>query len=490
MNIIRLTFLLLAISAFSEAQIPQAIRLFSGHKVMRGASFSLVVKEVESGEVICSYDPDRRLTPASVLKLVTTAAALEILGEEYRYVTAIEYDGELKNGLLSGNIYIKGSGDPTLGSSHFSSEGNIYPHNRNAFFPKWMEGIRQKAITSVAGEVIADESCFDSEGVAMKWQREDIGSYYGAGSYGLNVFDNIYKLYLNSSGPGNRPEIVRIEPSVQLKFHNYLSSADTPSDSSYIVGMPFDADRYLYGTLPVNRKMYMLRGDIPDPPLFLAQYLHAGMTAAGIQIKGPASCMRMLLEENRLPLAPRTLIASTYSPALAEIVRITNERSHNLYADALLKTIGAASSNGAQPAALSTAGKGIQALREHWAKRGISMASEAMYDGCGIAAANKLSASFLCNLLVYMASRSPQSAAFVGSLPQAGIEGSVRNFLRGTKLQGHAFLKSGGMTGVRSYAGYIDKEGKRYALVIIANNYNGSSSEITREIEKLLLGIF
>jgi D-alanyl-D-alanine carboxypeptidase/D-alanyl-D-alanine-endopeptidase (penicillin-binding protein 4) len=489
MNTIRFSFLLFAIPAFLQAQIPQAIRQFSNHRIMRGASFAIMVREVESGDTICAYDPDRMLTPASALKLVTTAAALEILGDDYRYSTLIEHDGELRNGMLNGNIYIKGSGDPTLGSSHFSADDNIYPHNRNAFFPKWMEAIRRKGISAVAGDIIADESCFDSEGVSMKWLREDMGSYYGAGSYGLNLFDNIYKLYLNSSGPGNRPEIMRIEPPVQLKFHNYLSSADTPADSTYIVGAPFAADRFLYGIVPANRKMYMLRGDIPDPPLFLAQYLQAGLIAAGIQVKGQASSMRILLEENRLPVAPRTLIASSTSPALAEIVRITNERSHNLYADALLKTLGAASPGKASPT-LSSAGRGVIALREHWGKRGMNTAAVVMYDGSGLAAANKVSASFLCNLLVYMASRSPQAKTFVASLPQAGLEGSVRNFLKGSKLQGRAFLKSGGMTGVRSYAGYVDKEGKRYAMVIMANNYNGSSAEISREIEKLLLLIF
>ena len=144
----------------------------------------MIVKEVNSGETVFAYDTIRQLTPASVMKTVTTATALEILGEDYRFPTALEYDGSIENGLLKGNLYIKGSGDPSLGSAHFAPD-----HKR--FLQEWISALKKVGIHKIQGAVIADESIFDTEGTSLKWVGEDMGSYYGAGSYGLCVLDNI-----------------------------------------------------------------------------------------------------------------------------------------------------------------------------------------------------------------------------------------------------------------------------------------------------------
>jgi len=113
-----------------------------------------------------------------------------------------------------------------------------------------------------------------------------------------------------------------------------------------------------------------------------------------------------------------------------------------------------------------------------------------MNDGSGLAPADKVSAGFIADMLVYMATKSDASEAFIASLPEAGVEGSVRNLLKGTKLQGKARLKSGGITGVRSYAGYITKDGKTYAVAVFSNNYSCSMGEMTKALEKLLLQLF
>ena len=138
---------------------------------MRGASFSLLIKETESGRVVCAYDTLRQLTPASVMKLVTTATALELIGEDYRYPTRITYDGHIEDGMLRGNLYIEGSGDPSLGSAFIDEEPE-------AFARDWIEAIRRTGIRRVTGSVVADASLFDTEGLSLKWAREDLGSYY------------------------------------------------------------------------------------------------------------------------------------------------------------------------------------------------------------------------------------------------------------------------------------------------------------------------
>ena len=456
--------LLLCLHLLAGAQTPAPVKWLLQAPYMRGASFSLVVKDVQEGRTVYSYDTDRLQSPASVLKTVATATALEILGEDYRYPTTLEYDGILENGTLEGNLYIKGSGDPSLGSSHFAP-------GQNKFLSTWIAALQKAGIKHITGSVISDESIFDTEGVSIKWLREDMGNYYAPGSYGISILK------------GTEPDIPFI------RFKNYLKAAPVSSDSAYIIGAPLDDVRYLYGVLPANREAYVLKGDIPDPALYLARYLTDQLQQKGIRVDGSPSCYRIEVEENRWKKGERKEIVTTYSPTLREIASVCNHVSHNLYADALVKTVGL-QYKPRRNEMISSFGRGVQVVKEYWEKKGLDVFPLRMNDGSGLAPADKVSAGFMGELLVYMATESAVSDAFIASLPQAGIEGSVRNFLKGSKLQGKARLKSGGITGVRSYAGYITKDGKTYAVAVFSNNYSCSMSRMTGALEKLLLQLF
>ena len=482
-NKIVLLCLLLCLHLLAGAQTPAPVKWLLQAPYMRGASFSLVVKDVQDGRTVYSYDTERLQSPASVLKTVATATALELLGEDYRYPTTLEYDGILENGTLKGNLYIKGSGDPSLGSSHFAS-------GQNKFLTTWIAALQKAGIRHITGSVISDESIFDTEGVSIKWLREDMGNYYAPGSYGISIFDNMYKLSLQTGAAGTRPVLKGTEPDIPfIRFKNYLKAAPVSSDSAYIIGAPLDDVRYLYGVLPANREAYVLKGDIPDPALYLARYLTDQLQQKGIRVDGSPSCYRIEVEENRWKKGERKEIVTTYSPTLREIASVCNHVSHNLYADALVKTVGL-QYKPRRNEMISSFGRGVQVVKEYWEKKGLDVFPLRMNDGSGLAPADKVSAGFMGELLVYMATESAVSDAFIASLPQAGIEGSVRNFLKGSKLQGKAHLKSGGITGVRSYAGYITKDGKTYAVAVFSNNYSCPMSRMTRALEKLLLQLF
>ena len=482
-NKIVLLCLLLCLHLLAGAQTPAPVKWLLQAPYMRGASFSLVVKDVQERKTVYSYDTDRLQSPASVLKTVATATALEILGEDYRYPTTLEYDGILESGTLEGNLYIKGSGDPSLGSSHFAP-------GQNKFLSTWIAALQKAGIKHITGSVISDESIFDTEGVSIKWLREDMGNYYAPGSYGISIFDNMYKLSLQTGAAGTRPVLKGTEPDIPfIRFKNYLKAAPVSSDSAYIIGAPLDDVRYLYGVLPANREAYVLKGDIPDPALYLARYLTDQLQQKGIRVDGSPSCYRIEVEENRWKKGERKEIVTTYSPTLREIASVCNHVSHNLYADALVKTVGL-QYKPRRNEMISSFGRGVQVVKEYWEKKGLDVFPLRMNDGSGLAPADKVSAGFMGELLVYMATESAVSDAFIASLPQAGIEGSVRNFLKGSKLQGKAHLKSGGITGVRSYAGYITKDGKTYAVAVFSNNYSCPMSRMTRALEKLLLQLF
>ena len=461
-----------------EAQVPQPIRQLLRQPYMEGASFSLMVKEVESGEVRFAYDTLRQMTPASVMKSLTTATALELLGPDYRFPTSLEYDGTVEQGHLKGNLYIKGSGDPSLGSAFLEEEVD--------FIGEWIAAIRAAGIQSIEGAVIADEQLFDTEGISLKWVVEDMGTDYGAGSYGLNVFDNRFKLGLQTGEPGSRPQVKGVEPWIDLHFHNYMTAQKVTTDSCYIIGAPFSNERYLYGIVPAGKAYHQLQGDIPDPPTFLADYLTKQLRKAGVEVKGTPTCYRLLNEAGEWPSLPRETLITTYSPPLSELIRITNFVSHNLFADALLKTIGLRYQP--QPGeVISSFGRGVKVLRDYWEKRGLNVATLYQVDGSGLAAINKLSTAFVTDFLCYMRTQSAQSTVFCHSLPRVGIEGSVRNFWKGSVS---ARLKSGSMTRVKGYAGYVKQGGKEYAIALFVNQYGCDGKEINRAIEKLLTALF
>ena len=221
-NKIVLLCLLICLHLLAGAQTPAPVKWLLQAPYMRGASFSLVVKDVQEGRTVYSYDTDRLQSPASVLKTVATATALEILGEDYRYPTTLEYDGILENGTLEGNLYIKGSGDPSLGSSHFAP-------GQNKFLSTWIAALQKAGIKHITGSVISDESIFDTEGVSIKWLREDMGNYYAPGSYGISIFDNMYKLSLQThGGPAGEqalPQRGREEAGTDADHHQQRADA-------------------------------------------------------------------------------------------------------------------------------------------------------------------------------------------------------------------------------------------------------------------------
>jgi D-alanyl-D-alanine carboxypeptidase/D-alanyl-D-alanine-endopeptidase (penicillin-binding protein 4) len=480
----RTVFVIALFSSFffpGKAQTHPAMKKFLSALYMRGASVSIMIKDVRSDSAVFSYDANREVIPASTIKTVTTATALEILGEHFRYETAIMHDGNIRNGVLYGNIHIRGSGDPTTGSSHIGAD-------RDKTIRKWISAIKNKGIRKITGSVIADESIFDTEGISMKWLREDLGSHYGQGCYGLNIYDNRYRLFLRTGEPDSRPTIERSEPDMSsIVFRNYLTAKKTATDSTYIVGLPYSTERYLYGIVPANRSEYGLSGDIPEPALFLAGYVTARLKEEGIEVAEEPACYRQLSQAGKWKRQERKIITTSYSPPLKDIIRITNHASHNLYADALLKTIGLRYN---PDEVASSFEKGIKTLHEHWKKAGLDTSPLWMFDGGGLAPTDKVTACFLCELLSYMATKSTAPDVFMKSLPRAGMEGTVANILKGSPLHGKARLKSGSMSRVRNYTGYVTKDNRLYAVAFLVNNFSCKQSQIEADIEELLLSLF
>lgn len=294
-----------------------------------------------------------------------------------------------------------------------------------------------------------------------------MGLYYGAGSYGVNIFDNMYKLYLKSGAAGSKPIICTTVPEMELNFINALITENN-AFSSTILGIPFSNERYLKGSLFPNSSE-VVRGDIPDPALYAAKVLTNNLENIGIHINGRPTCNRLLNQSCNSLLQERQGIIKTYSPSLSEIIKVTNYFSCNLYADSLLKTIGALYLK--EDKSMTFFDKSIKVLKNFWEERGINC-NMILYDGSGLASTNRVTSEFVSEILEYMATKSICSEKFMNSLPAAGVNGNVKDFLHDTYLQNKAKLKSGSISKVQCYAGYMQKGEKSYIEGILVNLFS------------------
>ncbi|MBE6299505.1 MAG: D-alanyl-D-alanine carboxypeptidase/D-alanyl-D-alanine-endopeptidase [Bacteroidales bacterium] len=421
--------------------------------------------DIKNNRVVAERNGDMALVPASVTKLVTTATVLNVIPAQKRFETAIDYNGNIINGSLYGNLIIRGCGDPTLGSSYIDS-------SKERVFENIVAMLERNGITSFCGKIVCDNSLFPYNGERGAWLAEDLGNYFAAESYGFNFIDNLYSLFINSGSEGSNADIVMCVPQMpELEFINRLEVKGKGKDSAYIAGMDFCNIRVLNGRMPCNVNNYKLKGAIPSPADVFEREFRNYLISRGKWI-----------ESNKpIPLNNRNIaLGVIYSPMLQEIVKITNHRSNNLYAETLLKWCGLIRGG------CATTEKGINAVMSYWSDMGINMGGCSLFDGSGLSPKNRISPNCLSNILCSVA----YNDSFRMSLPKVGTEGTVRNFMKESPIAKYLSLKTGSMQGVQCYAGYYDDGNKLFSIVVMVNNFKGTRKDIQNEIgdfiEKLI----
>lgn len=473
-NTVIITVLLSACSLVAQTK-QKAVDSFVSSPNLQQALVGVSVKDF-SGKEIVSYNSQKSLTPASTLKVITAATALELQGKDFKFETSLYRDGS--------RLYIVGSGDPTLGTKHFDND-------QSAFLEQWSDVIVKKFDSKNIEEIIVVDDLFGYQGVSDRWIRQDIGNYYAAGAYGISVFDNTYELYFNTTQKNALPEIVKTVPEMKnIRFTNTLTLNATGRDNGYIMGEPFSNNRLLSGNIPAGRTSFSIKGDIPDPGLYLGERLAAELEKKNVRV-GAVSTTRTSYLTNRYRLSKLRSFGELFyvhrSFSLSEIVQNINFKSNNHFSEHLIRTLGRLRNGDIYSSALD---EGIEQINDFWKEKSMETDALFMYDGCGLAPSNAVSPSMLCDILVYMQTKSKNADVFLKSLPQAGKEGTVRNLAKGTRLVGKLYAKSGSIVNVRCYAGYYISGDTKYAFSIMVNNYRGSNAELTKAIERLMLGLF
>ena len=460
----------------AQSSAQQLVRAFATADDLSNASISISVIDVGSGRQVAAHQPELALVPASNLKLITTAAALALLGPDHTFRTRLVLEGEVVPGpagdVLIGNIRILGGGDPSLGSPYLKgtlSTGNV--------IQRWSEAIQRLGIAEIRGGIIGDGSYWGTDGANYAWPWSDIGNYYGSGAYGLNLHENFYFLdLLQRQRLGATPLVQGVRPEVPgLTLTNELVSGERNSgDQAYIYGAPFGYDNYVRGSIPVGTSRFTIKGAVPEPPLWAAQLLEEELRAAGLKISAPASSAR-----NAAAAAPERfqLLDEIVSPPLAELMDRTNLRSNNLYAEALLREINKSRGRPAHELA------GTEEVMNWLTSLGLNTAGMRIQDGSGLATRNFISAGFMTDFLRTQAGRE----RWRQSIPLAGRTGSMKYALRKSAASGRVWAKSGSLDAARGYAGYLQRtDGTLLAFSVMVNNYTLRGSEVKRRMLFLL----
>jgi len=477
---INIIFVLISCSIFAQenSELQSQLERVTSSKEFENANLTIAIVDVESGDLVAGERPKKVLVPASSLKLLTTFTALEVLTKDFKFTTKISYDGHIEfDGTLQGNLYIEGSGDPTLGSTKFPDHPSF-----NKMLKKIADAVKEEGIACVEGEIIADESIINTQPVSPSWQWNDLGNYYASGAWGINVNENLYAIEFSNRGTvGRRPKIAATYPKIpNLRLSNEIVVDSAGSgDNAYIFGGPYNYYKRIIGTIPAGSGNFTIKGAIPDPPYFMAFHIERELEKNKIKTGGIKTVF--IPGKN---VADRKTILKFVSPSLESIIRLANFESNNLYVEALNKMTGL-EKNG-----LASGQNGIAAIRSLLRKLKVDYSGMHLEDGSGLSARNNISAFTLAKFLSEF-SRKKGIDYVIKFIPRCGYSGTVKSMFSGTNAKGNVWAKSGSMSRIQSFTGFVKaKSGKWLSFSIIANGYDVNGSVIRKKMEKIMREIY
>ncbi len=439
------------------AQLGASIDAAINRPLFSRTRWGILVKNLVSDQTLYSYDAQKYFTPASNVKLLTTAAALKQLGANFRIRTSVYQDGD-------GILRIVGRGDPSL---------------KNAQLTLLAKELRQQGITQV-NQLIADDSYFQGDIVPPSWQWEDVQAYYGAPVNSLILNENAAVLTVLPQTIGKPLQLKWADPTEAYQWRVENNSVTTQKDEPGLVEVSRDlkgAVLHLQGQLAVNSQPDITAIAVFDPIQNFLRHFRQSLVTEGISVQQTSSASGGKNEQE---------VAAVESPPLSELLMETNLNSNNLFAEALLRAL----ANKQQLAKnQTTADVGLKVMRDTLTQLGVNPTSYSLVDGSGLSRKNLISPEALVQVLQLMAA-SPETKVFRASLPVAGVSGTLKNRFRNTSAQGIVQAKTGTLTGAISLSGYIDSpQYEPLAFSIIVNQSEQSVSTLRQAIDDIVVSL-
>jgi D-alanyl-D-alanine carboxypeptidase/D-alanyl-D-alanine-endopeptidase (penicillin-binding protein 4) len=449
--------LLLAAAARAEpdpSSLRKAVDAVLDRPALAPVSWGVEVRNVKTGAILYSRNGAKAFRPASILKLVTTAAALDAFGSDARLRTTVETAGRLDDGgRILGDVFLVGRGDPALGGGRYGDGQPLRP------FEEMAEALRAAGVRRIEGRLIGHEGLFAGERRGNDWGWEDLVWSYGAEVSALSFNDNSVGLKLSPGEQPTDPAVLDLVPA--SRYYRVESSVTTaPPGSKMDLRLRRDSGANLIrlsGAMPVGQEHWQGWAALEDPARFAATVFSEVLESRGIRVLGGIAT-----SSEPLPRGLREL-AVHESPTMAELVRGVNKDSRNLHAEALLRLLGARLSGEGSDAA------GHIAVGEFLARLHVRTDAWGVEDGSGLSRSDVVTPVGIVDLLVAMAHH-PQAAAFRASLPVAGVDGTLKARMKGTPAEGRVLAKTGTLALVNALAGYVTTAGgETLAFAALAN---------------------
>ena len=452
----------------------EAVDKFVSHSSLRYASVGVSVIDLDSAKTIASYRPEQANITASTMKTVVSSAALGLLGPHFRFETPVYLDGVVEGDHFKGNIVIRGTGDPTLGSVFLPCQANIVD--------EIIAALQACGITSVEGSVIGDDSLYAYPYFDETWDVGDLAYDYGTAVHALSFHDNLVTISytLDSRGRVAQSSFSPAVPGLKVVSRCRGSRGRNAITPYLNYSMPA-----LVLTGETTGRSYSNTYANPTPAPMLVDSVERAL------LKAPSIRYDYNVEvRDKLDGATQTLLVLHKSPELTEIITSLLDRSDNMFAHALLRAIGTREweMKGQENMPSNLDAIGVDAVKRWLEQQGVSAESLFMHDGSGLARANKAPVNFFGELLSMMAHRRFDGVRLCDLMPKAA--GRAGNTLKSNPLSDLIVLKSGSMRHVQCYVGYYPAEEPHYAFAVLVNNFTCSQAGIREQIGTFLCNLF
>ncbi len=467
--VLSLVLLLLCVCPL-RADLNGQIKTVLQDKLLKNAEVGIAVMRLHGGspQFVYQHDPQTLLTPASNLKIVTTSAALDKLGADFRFRTILALHGR--------DLVIFGDGDPTFGDNEFLKKVGW---DTLTVYRNWAAQLRKANITAVQ-DVIVDDGIFDQQFLHPRWTKHQYNRY-GAAVGGLNLNANCIDFYLRPTSPGQRvgysldpaTSYITVTNECITGRRNAIELA-RGSDSTQIT-LKGEADR---------SNEYPVSLTVADPPIFAATTLADTLKTQGVAVNGQVRRDRSLrkLYGQTKDQPGQWRIISIHETPLKLVLARANKDSMNLYAEALCKRLGAAASG--QSGSWENGTAAVGAFLRHI---GVPQEEFHLDDGSGLSKENAISAQALVRVLAYDFN-SPNASVFMESLAVGGQDGTLKNRFDSAGLRGRVFGKSGFVESVSSLSGYLKgRDEQWYAFSILINGIPPYSNTVIKELQEKIV---
>ncbi|MCA1628165.1 MAG: D-alanyl-D-alanine carboxypeptidase/D-alanyl-D-alanine-endopeptidase [Acidobacteria bacterium] len=478
------------LSNINEADAELARRIaqqIDGDK-FKAARWGILVVSLRDGRTLYARNQEELFVPASNMKLYTTAAALELLGPDYRWRTsAYAAAGPDAQGTISSDLTLYGRGAPDLAS-------RVTRQTPVAHLSEMADALYRRGIRRVRGAIVGDESYLRGNSLGDGWQWNDVQWYFGAEPSALSVDGNEITISITPATKAGEPAQVKLVP--QTDYVRVVNDTETitrgeKSTLGVTRGLS-DNEVRVWGAFPLGQATFSVRLSVHRPALWAAQLFRAALIARGISVEGGtrARDARVRASERFEP-SRAVELAFVESAPLTEVVRQTNKESLNLHAELLLRTLG--KERGAALAPVTDPQRERQrgddeaggAVLRQWLQISVgadAAAALALHDGSGLSRLNLVTPATTVRLLRHMA-RSPLATVFHDSLPISGDDGTLADRLRDAKTRARIAAKTGALTYTNSLSGYLmTADSEPIAFSILCNDETGRAPA-TRTID-------